>query len=251
MKFKKIVAIVLFLMPFCLYGQDKIYFDSNWKKVKSLKFAKYYRVITIDPTDTLRTNYQNYFLSGTLKSEYHLVKIPDGEGKTKYVADGKLKKWFENGKLQRENVFAVGKIVGPNLAYWENGQLRRQENYSNDKFVSGKSYNQEGKEIEYSPVDVMPEFPGGETALMEYISKNLKYPEEMQKMGIQGKSVVYFVVMKDGSIGNIEILRSATKGLDEEAIRVIKSLPTWKPGLLDGEPVSVFYTLPVNFNLKP
>lgn len=104
----------------------------------------------------------------------------------------------------------------------------------------------------YEVVENMPEFPnGGMTALMTYLSDNIRYPEAAHKAGIQGRVTVQFVVGKDGSIGNVSILRGVNADLDAEAIRVISSMPKWKPGTQKGEPVKVKYTVPVMFRLAP
>ena len=97
----------------------------------------------------------------------------------------------------------------------------------------------------------MPEFPGGQQALFKYLGDNVKYPVIAQENGIQGRVICQFVVNKDGSIVDIEVVRSGgDPSLDKEAIRVIKSMPKWKPGKQRGKPVRVKFTLPVNFKLQ-
>lgn len=108
--------------------------------------------------------------------------------------------------------------------------------------------DQEGKPVFYI-VEDMPEFPGGENALREYISNHVKYPEIAKKNGIQGKVFISFVVSKDGSVTDAKVARGVDPSLDKEALRVIKSLPDFKPGKQRGELVSVSYTVPVNFVL--
>lgn len=104
----------------------------------------------------------------------------------------------------------------------------------------------------YEVVENMPEFPdGGMPGLMKYLSANIRYPEAAHKAGTQGRVTVQFVVGKDGSIGNVSILRGVDPALDAEAIRVISSMPKWKPGTQKGEPVNVRYTVPVMFRLTP
>lgn len=104
----------------------------------------------------------------------------------------------------------------------------------------------------YEVVENMPEFPdGGMSGLMKYLSANIRYPEAAHKAGTQGRVTVQFVVGKDGSIGNVGILRGVDPNLDAEAIRVISSMPKWKPGTQKGEPVNVRYTVPVMFRLTP
>ena len=99
-------------------------------------------------------------------------------------------------------------------------------------------------------VEEMPAFPGGEVKLMEYISKNIKYPQIARESGIQGKVYINFVVEPDGSVTNVSVLRGIGGGCDEEAVRVVKSLPKWKPGKQRGKAVRVQYMLPINFTLK-
>ena len=99
-------------------------------------------------------------------------------------------------------------------------------------------------------VEEMPEFPGGDAALIAYIAQSVKYPQIAQENGIQGKVYVNFVVGKDGSISNVKIARGVDPSLDKEAIRVVTALPKWKPGKQGGKPVRVSYTVPINFVLN-
>jgi TonB family protein len=102
----------------------------------------------------------------------------------------------------------------------------------------------------YQMVEEMPQFPGGENALMEYVSKNVVYPEEAKEKEIQGRVFISFVVEKDGSIGEVKVLRGIGGGCDEEAARVIKGMPKWEPGMQKGKPVRVNYMMPINFKLS-
>lgn len=99
-------------------------------------------------------------------------------------------------------------------------------------------------------VEEMPEFPGGELALRSYLASSIKYPVIAQENGIQGKVYVTFVVDKDGSVSNANIARGVDPSLDQEALRVVNSLPSWKPGKQRGQPVRVSYTVPINFVLQ-
>ena len=107
----------------------------------------------------------------------------------------------------------------------------------------------EGNEI-YQIVEEMPEFPGGEDKLVEFVSKNLCYPQKAKEKGIQGRVFVGFIVEKDGSVSNVTNLRSVDSVLDAEAMRVIQSLPKWKPGKHNGEFVRVSYQIPIFFKLE-
>ncbi len=102
----------------------------------------------------------------------------------------------------------------------------------------------------YSVPETFPEYPGGMQAMMLYLAENIKYPTVAAENGIQGKATCSFIINKDGSISNVEIVRSAgDPSLDKEAVRVIKSMPKWKPGTIKGKPVRVKFAAPVKFSL--
>lgn len=96
----------------------------------------------------------------------------------------------------------------------------------------------------------MPEFPGGNSALLYFLSQNIKYPAIAVESNIKGKVTVIFVVNKDGSISDAKILRGVDEALDNEALRVVYSMPKWKPGKQSGKPVRVSFSVPINFVLK-
>ncbi|MCB9336111.1 MAG: energy transducer TonB [Flavobacteriales bacterium] len=103
----------------------------------------------------------------------------------------------------------------------------------------------------FTIVESMPEFPGGgQEALFKYLQKEMKYPQVAKENGIQGTVFVNFVVGKDGKIRDVKILRGVNKMLDDEAIRVVKAMPSWKPGKQRGKAVSVSYNLPIKFTLR-
>ncbi len=119
------------------------------------------------------------------------------------------------------------------------------------KYVPVEAEEAEPEEEEiFEIVADMPQFPGGPAALFKYLSKNLKYPPIAQENGVQGRVTVGFVVNKDGSIVDVKVLRGVDPYLDKEAVRVVKSLPKWKPGMQLGKPVRVRYNVPVMFRLQ-
>ena len=105
------------------------------------------------------------------------------------------------------------------------------------------------KEEVFKAVEQMPTFPGGDAELMKWLRDHIQYPTVAMENNIQGRVVVQFVVGKDGSISNVHVSKSVESSLDEEAVRVTKSMPNWVPGKQDGQAVSVFYTLPITFRL--
>jgi protein TonB len=106
----------------------------------------------------------------------------------------------------------------------------------------------EGKVFTY--VEEMPTFPGGEAAMYEYISRKIVYPALARENGITGRVFMNFIVDKDGNIKDVKVLRGIGGGCDEEATRVIKAMPNWKPGKQNGRAVQVSFNVPINFTLK-
>ena len=109
---------------------------------------------------------------------------------------------------------------------------------------------EEKKEEIFRSVEQMPQFPGGDAALMKYLSSHINYPPMAAENNVQGKVILQFVVEKDGKVGEVKVARSVDKDLDKEAIRVVKSLPKFTPGRQNGQAVRVWYTLPVTFKLQ-
>ena len=106
------------------------------------------------------------------------------------------------------------------------------------------------KEEVFTAVEQMPQFPGGEAELLKYVATHIKYPTMAAENNIQGRVVVKFVVKKDGNVGDVVVLRGKDPDLDREAVRVVKTLPKFIPGKMNGQAVSVWYTLPINFKLQ-
>jgi protein TonB len=102
----------------------------------------------------------------------------------------------------------------------------------------------------YDQVEQMPEFPGGMPAMIEFLQTNLKYPKDAIKQQVGGRVMVMFVVETDGTLSNVRVAKKVFPSLDSEAVRVVKTMPKWKPGKEKGRPVRVNFTLPVVFSLK-
>ncbi|WP_286138398.1 energy transducer TonB [Duncaniella freteri] len=102
----------------------------------------------------------------------------------------------------------------------------------------------------FDVVEQKPQFPGGEAALLKYVAEHIRYPAMAQENNIQGRVVVQFVVTKTGAVGEVKVVRGKDPDLDKEAVRVVKSLPKFVPGKMNGHAVNVWYTLPIQFKLQ-
>ena len=119
--------------------------------------------------------------------------------------------------------------------------------YKNEVIVEEKK--PEPEQV-FTAVEQMPQFPGGDAALMKFLSSNINYPQVAMENGVQGRVIVQFVVTKNGSVGEVKVIRSVDRDLDKEAIRLCKSLPKFIPGKMNGHDVNVWYTLPITFKLQ-
>ena len=115
--------------------------------------------------------------------------------------------------------------------------------------IVGDKNEPDNEEEPYTAVEQMPQFPGGTSELMKYISANLRYPEDAKRDKTEGRVIARFTVKKDGSIGDVNIVRSVSPSLDAEAVRVLSGMPKWEPGMQNGKAVPTLYTVPVIFKI--
>ncbi|MEO6632075.1 MAG: TonB family protein [Mucilaginibacter sp.] len=150
-----------------------------------------------------------------------------------------------------KNVVADGPIVhGDKNSTWyirNNGFVIKQEHYKDGRLLS---YTDNTGITTFSQVDGMPEFPGGIEAFSHFLGKNMRYPAVARENGTQGKVIVSFMVEEDGTLTNVRVSRGIGAGCDEESKRVIELSSPWKPGIKDGQPVRVAYSVPISFTLS-
>ncbi|MBR6283131.1 MAG: energy transducer TonB [Muribaculaceae bacterium] len=168
-----------------------------------------------------------------------LAIVPDKEVKEEIKSQTELEK--------TEEVFTAKNVESENTSRDQLENLNKQV-----KVEVPEPKKEEPKKVEeiFKSVEQPPQYPGGEAALMKYLSSHIQYPAMAQENNVQGRVVVQFVVEKDGHVGEVKVVRSVDKDLDKEAIRVCKTLPKFTPGRQNGQPVRVWYTLPVNFKLQ-
>lgn len=160
------------------------------------------------------------------------------------VADEEVEEHIVSQEELQETTTAIGATT------FDQGtdDLNVVREYQDEAIVEEKTPVEDNKVFE--AVEQMPTFPGGEAELMKYLSKNLSYPTLAAENGIQGTVLLQFVVQKDGSIGEVKVVRSKDPDLDKEAVRVVKGMPKFIPGRMNGQAVNVWFTLPVRFKLQ-
>ena len=241
---KTTFTILASILTLVVIGQDTTYHDHDGNKVVSFQLCHYYSVIERNSADTNKVVERAYFKSGQIKSEryYHPY--------SKKHLDGNSKEWYESGQIRRDINHEDGSLNGELRTYWEDGQLKRHDTYESGKLIKGKVLGAQGNEVEYYDFEMMPQFPGGEKALFQFLSKNITYPEKSKRRGVEGLVYVNFTIEKDGSISNINVLQGVSEEIDAEAVLVVSTMPKWNPAKYDGEKVSVSYNLPLKFTIN-
>jgi TonB family protein len=215
MKMKKIFRIVLFLI--IISTQFSLAKD-KWAKVKTLS----------KPGD---------YISFRLKVDSKMTRVDKQANKDGLLDLGKL--------LYGEYLFY---ITRDSVIDFQSGGIHKIDQSEVTLHLESGS-NDSLEQEAFIVVEEMPEFPGGEVAMRNYISQSLIYPEKAQEWGIQGKVIVTFIIDIDGSIKDAKISKRVHPKLDEEALRLINNMPKWKPGRQKGKPVRVNYTVPISFIL--
>jgi len=161
---------------------------------------------------------------------------------------GYCKCYLTSDKLREDGKVVNGLRDSTWLGY-ENDILVLKESYSNGDFINGVRYYND-KEIVYDKFEIQAEFPGGIGELYKFLNKNIRYPVDMRRYGISGKVFVQFVIGRDGSISDAQIIKSLHRSGDEESLRLIKMMPKWNPSVQRGNPVNSKFVLPLTFNLQ-
>lgn len=143
--------------------------------------------------------------------------------------DGIEKQYYEDGSKKGEISYKDDKLNGRVITYWENGTIKRNDLYLAGNLMEGKITNDKGRKVKYYNYEVSAEFKGGTQEMMMFIQENVHYPAAAKEAGIAGKVFVKFVVETNGSITNVEVIKGVDKELDDEAIKVVRSMPKWNP----------------------
>jgi TonB family protein len=197
-----------------------------------------------DKTETNRVQELRYGMDNKLMQERNYYPFYPIRKLNGLYAD------YQNGVLVQQKTYTNGLLHGLHKTYLENGKLRRQDVYEKDSLVSGNCYDINGNDTAWFAYEIAASFPGGKSSLIQYLSKNLKYPREATKQGIDGTVMVAFTIDKNGNLQDISIAKAVHPLLDEEALRVVKAMPLWTPAKMDGKLVKMKLRLPVAFRLE-
>lgn len=256
------------------------YFDKKWKAVDKARGASFYR--TVEPKDEAFI-VRDYFISGKLQ-----MFAECSEYSPNLVYHGVFKRYDENGTLREEGIYKNGERAGSYKHYYESGKLEDHREYIGKKIRYLSYFAEDGQALVANGVGMLTdtddkgtviytrfrnyeiaacyslkapqdtvflaiekeaEYSGGVTRMVEFISKNIRYPDEDRRMGIEGTVFVSFVINKEGRVENVQVVRGISAGCDREAMRVISKFDPWVPGIQRGKPVNTRFVLPIKFGL--
>ncbi len=241
---KYLLLITLCIGRITAYAQNDKEFIDQYGRETSEDKASAYLVKTYNPTDSNQVEIHQYQLNGTLleKSTYQ-----NFGRKTKI---GVWQKWSGDGQLILDAYFnEKGNLEGTARSYFEDGRLRREDHFDDGKLVTGKVWDDNGDEIAHYPLLEEVSFGAEYMDWFRYLGKNVKYPTQARRMGIQGTVMVEFLIQKDGSVSDIKVISSPHESLSEETERVMRLSPKWNPQKIEGEAQVTLMTIPINFKL--
>jgi len=249
----EIVSILCWINPIAWLLKEEISINHEYmadQEVMNAGFDKkeyQYHLIGLEHTPTAAANLYNYFSVLPLKKRITMLN-------KKRTHQARILKYLAllpmaAGLLVINNMDAMARIVDqPEPVVTEAIEMIEEAPVSAPETIPAPLPPDDNKI--YTMVDKMPQFPGGDVELLKFINENLKYPITAQEQGIEGRVVASFTVEKDGSINDVEIVRSLEESLDNESIRILKSLPKWTPGENNGKIVRVKFTVPIQFRLS-
>ena len=229
---KKLLLLFVLLSSTIFYAQKKVYFTEDFKELPSADNAIYYTIYEDSPEGTLRTT---YYLDNSLFSKDHYSNYK------KRILNGTSERWYKNGAKEILAIYVKGKQEGIQTRYFENGQVKRTENFKKGEFVDGKCFDENGSEIAFFPYYVKPEFPGGKQAFFSYLEHNFKSLNSRF-----GEVIIEFSVELDGTLNHFEVIKSVNKQIDLAVIKTLVKGPKWIPGKIDGKASAIKHKVSIN-----
>lgn len=236
-----LIAMILSMVASDSFSQTKKYFNANDEPVTNLDSAIYFEIIYKDSLDANKKLVEVYSMSGKLKSIVEMLQDK---------IDGKVQRYDSLGNLIFEGAFIQGLKNGFHYKFWPNGKLRRKELFVDDTLSFGKCYDEKDKEVPYYPANREMKFRKPYKDWNDYLVHNIKYPKTDIRNVTEGKVIVSFVITEKSSIENIEIIKSVSKSIDEEAKRLVRNIPIESPYFDDDKPVRFLYFLPITFIIE-
>jgi TonB family protein len=254
MNFKLKITLLLMISCFSvsIFAQkkvDTIFLNASWDTVQTKAEASRYRVTQTNGKFRITLLFDSLDMK-LEEMSYRKDKSANTLSDSVWWKYGSFREWYPSGQLKVEGNYIYDRFHDNLKTYYPNGALKRNDVYYVDTLRQAHCYAPDSTEIAHFPYEELPEFKGGQREMFQFLADNIDYPRKALKKDIAGTVYVGFVINKLGNIVEVKIKRGVNEFLDKEAVRVVKSMPNWKPGKQDGELVRVAYTLPIKFKLK-
>lgn len=201
---------------------------------------------TTEYRDSVAGIVREYWPSGQLRSATAYAHIQ------KNIVHGACESWYENGQQASHADYAHGQLSGERRLYFATGQLKRYEHYQDGQRTIGECYTEQGEPAPFAEYEVLPVYGeglGDERAIIAAIARGIQYPAAALAAGAQGQVFVRFVVLADGQVDKVEVVKGVAPALDAETVRAVRQLQRFQPGLQDGAPVAYSFTVPVSYSI--
>lgn len=262
---KKLLTILFFLVQIFAFAQtDTVYLNRFWKECK-IDSAKYYRVVENKTIHNVVTNYYKNSNKIQMTGKYLTSKLETKIGTfTYYDTIGNVDRIevFDKGKksgewlyyydystnIHTKKIFENDNLIRFNI-YYKNGKLKREEIFQDTSRIKAECYDSLGYVVPFYEYEVPAEYKGGMAAARIFLEENIKFPTEAVNLGIDGKCYLKFIVTENGNTSNVTVIRGVPDcpECDAEAVRVVKLMKDWNPGMIDGKKINSTFTLPVHF----
>ncbi len=266
MKRHSVIFVFLILTSLIkLHSQDTTYYNKSWEKAKKSD-ATYYRIVQKNNLEYFATD---YFIDGKtqMTGVYSSLEKNIKNGPFKYYSssgfitsegnylenkkEGLWVGYYENAiDIWYKENYKNDTLEGLQYYYYQNGSLKRKDSTIRGEIKMGHCYTSSGSDTAYFPFRKDPKFVGGEQARALFIQNNIKYPFNAEKKNIQGMVILSFIVEMDGSISEVKLVQGVHPLLNEEAIKVTKSMPPWIPAKIDGKATRAQFNMPILFKLR-
>ena len=203
-----------------------------------------------DGKKQMECNYRDNVLHGLLREWYASGQEESYQEFRGGLLDGEYISWRKDGSMKLKARYHKGDKHGNFQSFYPNGQMTRDDFYENGHFIEGHCYSPEGDPIKFFPYVLMPSFPGGQKELISFIEKEIKYPQEGKKRGVEGLVIILFTIDEKGFVQEPRIVNGDRDYFNEEALRVAREFPRWIPGEVDGIPSPIQVTVPIEFRLR-
>jgi protein TonB len=238
------LGFLLCMLAAFLFAQDTTYLDQNRVRIEDAALAHYYQVTENNVKGENTRLVRIYDMSGQIRLKKNMKKPgPDKKTEKRPL----VRETINYEKMYDRDLFVLD---GEVFTWWKNGQLRRHDIFEQYELIEGQCWDEQGNETEHYPFLIQPSFPGGIDKLMAFLNRNLRYPPRARSRSITGTVFVNFIVERDGSISEARVVSNTHRLLNNEALRVVESMPDWEPGFEDDFPIRVSFNLPIRFLLN-